>query len=493
MTLRDIGRRVSYFSVKDKCEKRGVLRYVGPLESAEGMWVGIELDRKIGKNNGSFNGVRYFQCEDTFGVFVPTNIVTFDLRPAPRSGSLPNSRPSSKSSSRPLSREGSPFSKRKVEGVDGPWHKRGLPTIPPMQVKPNSALDQLLKSLQPGSHDITTSPPKKRGPMKAFAVKVTRDRAHSAMSQEAGSRRHLPTKAREYKVITRTQSSGQLPSASSQLAKKLPRVKSADRVHSDKTEDIPNGDALSRCVSKGSPVAMDGPADIVTTAVSDISKPAPSVAMVPNKSTLNSGVCHYELSVMEGPPNLDQDRMNSTNLEHKSSSYISTEDSSNFSYNNSQNSFNEGFIASPEMYNKRITNLPSGSCAVEMIDHVPIVSQSPVLVSNVNLNNNTSFEAAGVPVIEILRKNTLGISSSPTAPGALPSPHKDGLYFDSLSADKRSSQHPLTLQQKPALQEEQEVDVFFLSSPEVPGSTSCKSDTDSGRPLSNSSTVSLVH
>jgi hypothetical protein len=48
----------------------GYVRYIGPTQFATGLWVGVELDEAVGKNNGSVNGVAYFSCQPDFGVFV---------------------------------------------------------------------------------------------------------------------------------------------------------------------------------------------------------------------------------------------------------------------------------------------------------------------------------------------------------------------------------------------------------------------------------------
>ncbi|PWZ03635.1 hypothetical protein BCV70DRAFT_197834 [Testicularia cyperi] len=48
----------------------GEVLFVGQTSFAPGVWVGIELDVQNGKNNGSVQGKRYFECEDGFGVFV---------------------------------------------------------------------------------------------------------------------------------------------------------------------------------------------------------------------------------------------------------------------------------------------------------------------------------------------------------------------------------------------------------------------------------------
>ncbi len=55
--------------------KLGTLRYIGETEFAKGEWAGVELDERIGKNDGCVGTKRYFQCESLFGVFAPVGKV----------------------------------------------------------------------------------------------------------------------------------------------------------------------------------------------------------------------------------------------------------------------------------------------------------------------------------------------------------------------------------------------------------------------------------
>lgn len=55
--------------------KTGTVRFVGPVQFREGIWVGVQLDFAQGKNDGSVNGVRYFTCDRAHGLFVSSGKV----------------------------------------------------------------------------------------------------------------------------------------------------------------------------------------------------------------------------------------------------------------------------------------------------------------------------------------------------------------------------------------------------------------------------------
>lgn len=54
----------------------GTVRFIGPTQFSAGTWVGIELEAPAGKNDGSVNGMRYFQTAANHGVFVKENQAT---------------------------------------------------------------------------------------------------------------------------------------------------------------------------------------------------------------------------------------------------------------------------------------------------------------------------------------------------------------------------------------------------------------------------------
>ncbi|KAG2227451.1 hypothetical protein INT45_007476 [Circinella minor] len=48
----------------------GTIKYVGSVSFARGTWVGVELESRLGKNDGQIEGVRYFRTDPQRGVFV---------------------------------------------------------------------------------------------------------------------------------------------------------------------------------------------------------------------------------------------------------------------------------------------------------------------------------------------------------------------------------------------------------------------------------------
>jgi tubulin-folding cofactor B len=61
-------------------ERRGVVKYVGPVKeisktAPDKVWVGVEFDEPVGKNDGSLAGTRYFDARPSHGSFVKPDLV----------------------------------------------------------------------------------------------------------------------------------------------------------------------------------------------------------------------------------------------------------------------------------------------------------------------------------------------------------------------------------------------------------------------------------
>lgn len=54
----------------------GTLRFKGPTSFANGYWAGVELDKSEGSNNGTYDGVVYFVCDERHGIFAPPDKIT---------------------------------------------------------------------------------------------------------------------------------------------------------------------------------------------------------------------------------------------------------------------------------------------------------------------------------------------------------------------------------------------------------------------------------
>ncbi|CAB4419149.1 unnamed protein product [Rhizophagus irregularis] len=62
-----VGRRVI---LPTKNNAPGVIQFLGETEFAKGIWVGIELDNPVGKNNGKVASTKYFTAGPNHGIFV---------------------------------------------------------------------------------------------------------------------------------------------------------------------------------------------------------------------------------------------------------------------------------------------------------------------------------------------------------------------------------------------------------------------------------------
>ncbi|KAG0638702.1 dynein associated protein-domain-containing protein [Tuber brumale] len=76
---------MSDFQIGDHVDANGqhaIVRFVGETSFAPGEWLGVELDVREGKNNGTVQGQRYFECEDRYGIFLRPSIARLMERPA---------------------------------------------------------------------------------------------------------------------------------------------------------------------------------------------------------------------------------------------------------------------------------------------------------------------------------------------------------------------------------------------------------------------------
>ncbi|KAK1596037.1 CAP-Gly domain-containing protein [Colletotrichum navitas] len=141
--------------------RTGIVRFVGGTHFASGDWVGVELEDDSGKNDGSVQGERYFDCDMGHGMFVrPTTLVI--TAQAPAAAPKPARRPSRPSSFNPGSgRTASDAGLTKRMSLNAP-----SPSPGPKASRPSSTLRSPTRSptKQLGSTASSTAPSRTNTP-----------------------------------------------------------------------------------------------------------------------------------------------------------------------------------------------------------------------------------------------------------------------------------------------------------------------------------------
>jgi len=95
----------SMFTIGDRVlvgssQETGTVKFIGITKFSLGTWIGIALDKALGKNDGTVKGVSYFKCEKEHGLFVRKGALTL-MNPAGNAKKLVDPKSSVKKKKQP--------------------------------------------------------------------------------------------------------------------------------------------------------------------------------------------------------------------------------------------------------------------------------------------------------------------------------------------------------------------------------------------------------
>ncbi|KAL4874677.1 dynein associated protein-domain-containing protein [Aspergillus karnatakaensis] len=140
--------------------RQATVRYIGATSFADGEWIGVELNDDSGKNDGSVQGERYFDCEPGYGMFVrPTVVAAVVERPA--RSAKPAPKPSTATSR-----------SRAPSGLSGAPGLRRPGSISTLNAKRNSASSSPTPAPKGPAQRLSLKPPSK-SPTKQLTSSAT--------------------------------------------------------------------------------------------------------------------------------------------------------------------------------------------------------------------------------------------------------------------------------------------------------------------------------
>jgi dynactin 1 len=145
MTELSPGTRVQYSD-----GRQGVVRFVGTTHFSSGQWVGVELDDDSGKNDGTVQGQRYFDCNPAHGMFVrPDTLIKTLERTSSDASEQRTAQPSNRTAMKSRQSNISAETARKRQSLMGAGATRSTPGLKRMSLRVRRCL--------PNAHNLANN------------------------------------------------------------------------------------------------------------------------------------------------------------------------------------------------------------------------------------------------------------------------------------------------------------------------------------------------
>ncbi|KAG5940033.1 hypothetical protein E4U53_007683 [Claviceps sorghi] len=165
--------------------RKATVRFVGQTSFQVGDWIGVELEDKTGKNDGSVQGIRYFDCPAGYGMFVKPVMATIVAQPPTTKPARKPARPSSFAPAAIKTAPSSDVALAKRRSLNAPSPSPVPKARPPSLVRsPTKSPTKQLNASSSATASRTGTPSNGRGPSASAGAGPAYSRARASTTSQ---------------------------------------------------------------------------------------------------------------------------------------------------------------------------------------------------------------------------------------------------------------------------------------------------------------------